>query len=190
MSKADIKDHQFKPGESGNPEGRPPGIKNWATLVQQLLDDTALAEKLLSKKPGWWGNLPSKNAGHAIVVAMMISAMNGDVKAATWLRRTGYGDKLDLTSDGKRVKSVAIFDMRSGQPMTLAPLVAPKPKAKPKRKPAAKTSKSAKKKPANVNKKGKPVDKPKPKVNKKPAPAKVSKSTPLKKPAAKPKAKK
>ena len=126
----------FQPGQSGNPDGRPKGILNWSDLVRTLLEDDSLAEKLLTKKPEWWSNLPQKNAGHAIVVAMMIQSLNGDVKAATWLRRTGYGDKLDLTSDGKRVKSVAIFDMRQGVPLMLAPIQPPKPPAK--KKPTAK----------------------------------------------------
>lgn len=121
-----IRGKGFQKGKSGNPSGRPPGIKNWSTVVQNLLSDSKLADKLLSKKPGWWSDLPSKNSGNAIVVAMMIQAMGGDTKAATWLRRTGYGDKIDFTSDGKRVKSVAILDMRTNQPMQIAPMLRPK----------------------------------------------------------------
>ena len=137
----------FQPGQSGNPDGRPRGIQNWSELVRNLLDDEKLAENLLSKKPGWWSNLPQKNAGHAIVVAMMIQAMGGDVKAATWLRRTGYGDKLDLTTDGKRIKSVAIFDMRQNVPLMLAPIPPEKPKRPPRKKVVAKKT-AAKAKPA------------------------------------------
>lgn len=133
----------FEPGQSGNPDGRPKGIQNWSTIVRELLEDTNLAEKLLNKKPGWWDALPNKNAGNAVVTAMIINAMGGDTKAATWLRKTGYGDKLDIVSNGKRLKSVAIFDMRSGQPMQLSPVIQPKrakkkPAAKPKQKPKAK----------------------------------------------------
>lgn len=32
---------QFKPGQSGNPRGRPRGSKNWRTLVREALDDRA-----------------------------------------------------------------------------------------------------------------------------------------------------
>jgi hypothetical protein len=141
------KNGRWKAGQSGNPKGRPKGIKNWSTLVQELLDDAALADKLLAKKPSWWDKLPGKNAGHAIVVAMMIEAMNGDTKAATWLRRTGYGDKIDFGSGDGGVQPVAIVDMRSGQRMTLVPLSMVQPPAK--RKPA----KKAVKKPAPAKKK-------------------------------------
>ena len=145
------KSGQFAPGKSGNPKGKPKGIKSWSTLVQELLDDSKLADKLLSKKPGWWDQLPGKNAGHAIIVAMMISAMGGDVKAATWLRRTGYGDKLELGSgDGDEYVPIPVFNMRTGQEMMIVPKLQPK---------APKPTK-AKKKSTTLKKSSKVVDKP------------------------------
>lgn len=151
------KSGQFAPGKSGNPKGKPKGIKSWSTLVQELLDDSKLADKLLSKKPGWWDQLPGKNAGHAIIVAMMISAMGGDVKAATWLRRTGYGDKLELGSgDGDEYVPIPVFNMRTGQEMMIVPKLQPK---------APKPTK-AKAKPKNAAAK--------PKAKKSPAPAKTT----------------
>lgn len=84
----------FKPGQSGNPKGRPKGVKNWSTIVQQLLADEQLIDKVIGKKPSYWDNLPSKNAANAIVVAMIINALQGDKKAADWLRKAGFGDKL------------------------------------------------------------------------------------------------
>jgi hypothetical protein len=41
-----------------------------------------------------------------------------------------YGEKVDVTSDNKPIKSVAIFDMRSGQPVQLTPQGTPKKPAK------------------------------------------------------------
>lgn len=81
-------------GVSGNPAGRPKGIKNWSTIVQQLLADENLIDKVVTKKPAYWETLPTKNAGNAITVAMVVKALQGSIEAANWLRRTGYGDKL------------------------------------------------------------------------------------------------
>lgn len=138
----------WQPGESGNPKGKPKGIQSWSTLVRELLEDAGLADKLLAKKPGWWDTLPQKNAGNAVVIAMIINAMGGDVKAATWLRRTGYGDKLDITNSDRSLKSVAIFDMRSGQEMQITPLIKTKPRKKPKAKAKPKKVPAKTKKPA------------------------------------------
>lgn len=84
----------FKKGVSGNPKGRPKGLKNWSSIVQQLLADEKLIDKVVAKKPAYWDDLPTKNGANAIVVAMMIRAMQGEQKAADWLRKTGFGDKL------------------------------------------------------------------------------------------------
>lgn len=92
---------QFPPGKSGNPEGRPKGSLNWSTVVKKILEDEKLVDKVLGKKPGWWEELPKKDAAHGIVVAMAIKALSGDKDAAKWLRETGFGNKLDVTSDDK-----------------------------------------------------------------------------------------
>lgn len=84
----------FQPGQSGNPKGRPKGIKNWSTVVQQLLADENLLDKVVTTKPSYWNDLPTRNAANAIVVSMIIMAMKGDKSAAEWLRKSGFGDKL------------------------------------------------------------------------------------------------
>jgi hypothetical protein len=84
----------FPKGVSGNPKGRPKGVKNLATVVQQILADEKLLDKIVKNKPSYWEELPSKNAANAIVVAMVVQAMQGDKSAAEWLRKAGFGDKL------------------------------------------------------------------------------------------------
>jgi hypothetical protein len=98
----------YQPGQSGNPLGRPRGIKNWSTVIQQLLADEELVDNVIKSKPSWWSSLPNKNAASAITVAMIVKAMSGDYRAAEWLRKTGFGDKLDVTAED-RVEVVHIF---------------------------------------------------------------------------------
>jgi hypothetical protein len=38
MAKDDIKDFQFEKGKSGNPKGKPKGIRNRSTILKELLD--------------------------------------------------------------------------------------------------------------------------------------------------------
>ena len=87
----------WKPGQSGNPHGRPKGVKSWSTIVQQLLADEDLLKKMtanLKGLPPYFDSLPTKNAANAIVATMLIKAISGDKQAAEWLRKTGFGDKM------------------------------------------------------------------------------------------------
>jgi len=38
MAKDDIKNFQFEKGKSGNPKGKPKGIRNRSTILKELLD--------------------------------------------------------------------------------------------------------------------------------------------------------
>lgn len=77
-----------------NRKGRPKGTKSWSTVVRQLLEDEDLVDKMVGKQPGYWKDLPAKNAANAIGATMIVKALSGDQKAAEWLRKTGFGDKL------------------------------------------------------------------------------------------------
>lgn len=94
-------------GEVRNPNGRPKGAKSWSTVVREVLNDEELFNTILAtadKVPAWVQNLNKKNAANAIAVAMAHRALAGDKQAAEWLRKTGYGDKIDITSDGQPLK--------------------------------------------------------------------------------------
>jgi hypothetical protein len=80
---------QFKPGQSGNPKGRPklPNLKE------------AIAKVLAEEKDG-------KSALEKILKALEAKAAKGDVRAAQELFDRGYGKAqqfIDHTSDGEKI---------------------------------------------------------------------------------------
>lgn len=99
----------FVKGKTGNPNGRPKGVKNWSTIIQKLLADEELADKVVKTKPSYWNSLPAKNGATLIVVAMMIKAMAGDKNAADWLAKTGFKQEIDITSDGEPITALVRF---------------------------------------------------------------------------------
>jgi hypothetical protein len=94
----------WQKGQSGNPRGRRKGSVNWADIVQDLLADPKMLDAILKdhKKPEWLDRLPTKrrNAGYAIAMSMIIESLEGNQKAAEWLRKTGFGDmhKLEVSN--------------------------------------------------------------------------------------------
>jgi hypothetical protein len=85
------------PVQKGGPArpgaGRPVGSITFSVLIKSLLQDKKLADKVITKKPEWWNALPNKRFAEAIVVAMMVQAAKGDVRAAEWLAHRGFGDE-------------------------------------------------------------------------------------------------
>lgn len=113
----------FEPGKSGNPNGRPKGSKSLATYVRELADedfDWSKIPQVGKKLEQEFGKLGSPL--RVIVMKAAIDAMSkGDSQAREWLRKAGWGDKLDVTSDGKRIESPVIISMvqpRNAQPET------------------------------------------------------------------------
>lgn len=67
-------DHQFKPGQSGNPKGRPKGTKNLATDLQEELE-----EKILITESGQQIKTTKQRA---MLKTLMAKALKGDLRAA------------------------------------------------------------------------------------------------------------
>jgi hypothetical protein len=101
--------HRFKPGQSGNPKGRPKGSKNWSTIIQELLADEQLADMMVPNKPSWWNDLPQKNGANAMIVALMVKALDGDVRAADVLFKAGWGNQPVLAEADEREELPVYF---------------------------------------------------------------------------------
>jgi hypothetical protein len=69
--------HQFKPGRSGNPRGRPKGAKNEATILSELLN------RRVTVREG--GNSRKISILEAILLRFTEDALKGNVKTATFL---------------------------------------------------------------------------------------------------------
>lgn len=79
---------------------RPPKKpRNLDKIVREILSDDSLVDKVIANQPEYWNKLPAKNGGYILATVMMVKAMGGDIKAADWIRKTGYGDKVLLESD-------------------------------------------------------------------------------------------
>lgn len=78
------------------PKKRP---KNLDKIIREILDDDTLVDKVIQNQPEYWQRLPAKNGGYIISTVMMVKAMGGDIKAAEWIRKTGFGDKVMLESE-------------------------------------------------------------------------------------------
>jgi hypothetical protein len=78
------------------PKKRP---KNLDKIIRDILDDDTLVDKVIQNQPEYWQRLPAKNGGYIIATVMMVKAMGGDIKAAEWIRKTGFGDKVMLETD-------------------------------------------------------------------------------------------
>lgn len=93
----------FKPGQSGNPKGKPKGIKHINTWVQELMHDEEFEALIYDAKVGVkeFKGAPLK----AIIKAQMIKAINGDTKAYDSLVKSGWAQKVetDITTLGESV---------------------------------------------------------------------------------------
>lgn len=86
----------WRPGVSGNPKGRPKGSRSWSKVVNGLLNDEQLLEQLNKASLIENSNIQGcKNALELISVAQITRAINGDYKAAEWLRK--IQDDYELT---------------------------------------------------------------------------------------------
>jgi hypothetical protein len=89
---------QWKPGQSGNPAGKPPGTKHLATYIRELMTDEDFEQKLKD------GTVLKGAPVEAIVRILIIKAAKGNLRAFDLLSKYGYGTKVDITSGNERIE--------------------------------------------------------------------------------------
>lgn len=83
---------RWKPGQSGNPAGKPKGSKHISTWIQELLNDEDFTlDNFMGQGKAF------KGAPIAAIMAVAVSnALQGDHKWAEWLAKYGYGQKYEV----------------------------------------------------------------------------------------------
>lgn len=92
----------WKPGQSGNPAGKPKGSKHLTTWIQELLEDDEFESEIeQGSKVVQFKGAPIR----AIVMAAQQKALNGDVKAMDLLMKYGWAAKseVDVTTKGESI---------------------------------------------------------------------------------------
>jgi hypothetical protein len=98
----------FKPGESGNPKGKPKGALNRNTIARRVLamiatlpEDKELDLKKIAPK------MPKKMTMEEVMTLVQVKkAIDGDNQSYKMLMDSGYGapkQEIDMTSEGERI---------------------------------------------------------------------------------------
>lgn len=100
----------WRPGQSGNPAGKPKGTKHLSTRIQELMNDENFEAKIYDSRMGYdeYKGVPLD----AIIYVTINKAVNGDERAREWLAKYGWGQKykIEATSEinvGKREENLA-----------------------------------------------------------------------------------
>ena len=105
------KNTQFKPGQSGNPDGKPKGSKHLSTIIRDVIGDIDWSKTTLKNKAEL-NEKYGKNGWKALVYVAHTKAMTGDIQAMKWLAENGYGKHVDITSNGEAIGAVISFETK------------------------------------------------------------------------------
>lgn len=108
----------FKPGQSGNPSGKPPGTKNRSTIARKVLEMRGLLSK--ERMEGLKAKFPevtdSMTVEEIMTIVMAENAIVGDDKAYKAVMDSAYGapkQDIDHTTAGEKIN---IINLGSGTP--------------------------------------------------------------------------
>lgn len=97
---------QFKPGQSGNPSGRPKGAKDRSTVVRKWIETEEFRKNPITKEEA------KHTQEDIITLAIIKKARGGDVKAYNALMDSLYGKARQLLEiESPSIDFVAKFDL-------------------------------------------------------------------------------
>ena len=99
LEAAGIDPSEYKFSKNGEIAQRKPSVKNLSKIVQEVLADPEWIDKVIRNQPDWWQGLPVKNAAYIMTTSMITMAMSGNLKAADWVRKTGFGEKVMVEAE-------------------------------------------------------------------------------------------
>jgi hypothetical protein len=111
LNPQNIEPHKFKPGTSGNPAGRPPGIadkRSLSQMIREVMVNFDWSKSGLKDSQGMEEKF-GKNAWLAIIYVATTKAAAGDNRAMDFLRKSGFGDMVDITSAGEKIDPIVIY---------------------------------------------------------------------------------
>jgi hypothetical protein len=107
MAAKDIEPHKFGKGQSGNPNGRPKGRRNRATLVREWLE---VSQKVKNPISGIVEELQQQDI---MTLALIKKAREGDVQAYRELMDSAHGKVIqttDITTGGDKLNAEPVLN--------------------------------------------------------------------------------
>jgi hypothetical protein len=101
----------WKPGESGNPNGRPKKGEAWADVANELLNskEIDITMKMADGKVKRLSLESDKSFRHAVIVGMIKEAMKGNVQAARELADRTEGKSKERREVTNKVEPIKIM---------------------------------------------------------------------------------
>lgn len=119
---AEFEAHKFKPGESGNPAGRPKGSRNRQTIVREMLDAAIHARfnDIPIIKP-----VDGETNFENMVAAQIAKALRGDTTAFKELADSGFGKVKDVIEHQGSLIGDVLKEVQGANPQSLPSLKEP-----------------------------------------------------------------
>ena len=106
-----LKGKGWKPGESGNPNGRPKKGEAWADVANELLNskEIDITMKMADGKVKRLSLESDKSFRHAVIVGMIKEAMKGNVQAARELADRTEGKSKEIREVTNKPEPIKIM---------------------------------------------------------------------------------